>query len=261
MNNIEKITRLNVELEGLLHVLAHRDSSAIREMLADKYSNFTQAFEELLEEMRNNPLEENAETLHHVDEELTADEVKEQEAVEPEVEDETDAAAEAIERGEKADAEVPFESEAEAEPEPDAEPEEQADSEEESPDEPVEEEDDKSLFMDDEEDVFDRTPEPADHETVRYAEPEVSSELSVDEMLSRREATDLRRVFTLNDKFRFRRALFAQNDALFAEALEQLSELPTFADACSFVESQYGWSMSNPDVEDFLSIIKPHYAK
>lgn len=86
------------------------------------------------------------------------------------------------------------------------------------------------------------------------------NEMRVDEMLTRREARDLRKAFTLNDKFRFRRELFANNDALFAETLNLLSAMKNTEEAVEYMRDDLGWDMDNDDVKDFVNIVNNHFA-
>lgn len=94
------------------------------------------------------------------------------------------------------------------------------------------------------------------------AEPkrERADEIKVDELLSRREARDLRRAFTLNDKFRFRRELFGSNDALFGQVLTRLSELEDMPEAESYLYDYLGLDPDNDDVKDFVAIVANHFA-
>lgn len=234
MYNTEKLTRLTAELEGLIHVLNRRDSENIRLLIRSKYSDFTEEFDAFLEALDESEAAEALDELEKADHDAQELEVKEQEAESGEIEPEDDIASEKIA------AEV--------------------------------EQDNKPVIMEEEPDYgfepeineFSNEPEVAEEkeperQRIPYNEPEISSELKVDRMLSRKEATDLKRVFTLNDKFRFRRALFNQDDAAFGSALAQLSEIPTFEAAQKYVVDKYGWDLENPDVEDFMLIIKPHY--
>lgn len=239
MQNINEIIALNAELEGLLHILAKRDNASIRELLETKYRNYTAAFEGLLDEMHANPLTEDTDTLATVDHLLAQDEAKDQEAVSEEVEDEMDAATAAIERGEHDET-----------------------------NETEDEEDDPSLLCDDPdipeenpESEVDDSDETVIAETEETPEQETPSEIRVDEMLSRKGASDLKRVFTLNDKFLFRKALFNQDDDKFAETLEQLASFDTFTRAKDYLINNLGWDLADENVDLFLSIIKPHYAQ
>lgn len=83
--------------------------------------------------------------------------------------------------------------------------------------------------------------------------------LRLDDELCRREASDLRRIFTLNDKFRFRRELFCNNDPLFIKTLQTLNAMQTYDDALKYLYNNLGWDSENEDVKDFCAIIAPHW--
>ena len=273
--HIEKLTRLNVELEGLLHVLAKRDTTDLRKLLGEKYAEFKSIFEELLNEGEPEP-EAVEETLEKLDLTLTEDEVKDQEAVSDEVNDETDEAAEAIEKGAEHGApafnpgilDMAGESAPIAEPaqasQPVVEPltsnentieaQDMMDSAEivsvSIEDSPEEEAPGNQAA----ENVYAPVSEP-----LGYSQPMAGDDIRVDEMLSRRGAEDLKKVFTLNDKFRFRRELFRQDDDLFRHALADLNTMPDYASACQYVKSRFATPENAETVDDFLAIIKPHY--
>lgn len=103
MTDLNDIIRLNIELEGILRVLADRDSLHSRSILAEKYANYKKMLDQYLAEPA--PKEAEAETVAKAAATIAAEahaaEVKEQEAVDAEVEDETDAATAAIEAGER----------------------------------------------------------------------------------------------------------------------------------------------------------------
>ena len=92
------------------------------------------------------------------------------------------------------------------------------------------------------------------------AAPVRPNELRVDEMLSRRGARELRRAFTLNDKFRFRRELFGNDDTLFGETLSVLDSMSDIGEATEYVRDNLGLDPDNEHVADFLSIVANHYA-
>ncbi len=95
-------------------------------------------------------------------------------------------------------------------------------------------------------------------------EPNVSAaerddSLRMDELLSRREAQDLRRAFTLNDKFRYRRELFDSNDALFADTLNTLSAMHSLDEALDYLYKDMGWDPEDDNVKDFVATITNHF--
>ncbi len=96
--------------------------------------------------------------------------------------------------------------------------------------------------------------------TLNDAIPSASNDIRVDEALSRREALDLKRAFTLNDKFRFRRGLFGNNDSLFADTLNTLMAMHSIDEAEEYLYGDMGWSPEDEDVKDFVSIVRNHFA-
>lgn len=85
----------------------------------------------------------------------------------------------------------------------------------------------------------------------------LADSLKVDELLARKESADLRRAFTLNDKFRFRRTLFGGSDERFGEVLDRLEAMDSYAEAEGYLS---GVLDTEPEeYEDFMTIIKAHY--
>ena len=84
--------------------------------------------------------------------------------------------------------------------------------------------------------------------------------MRMDELLSRREAQDLRRAFTLNDKFRYRRELFGSNDALFADTLNALSAMHNLDEALDYLYNDMGWDPENDNVKDFVATVTNHFS-
>lgn len=103
----------------------------------------------------------------------------------------------------------------------------------------------------------------AEEETDVISEPEpepvrpLSDTLKVDELIARKESADLRRAFTLNDKFRFRRTIFGGSDEKFSRTLQDLEAMPDFDTAMSHLEDIL--PENGEDNEDFIAIIKAHF--
>ena len=86
------------------------------------------------------------------------------------------------------------------------------------------------------------------------------SELRVDEMLSRREARELRNAFTLNDKFRFRRELFGNDNDAFREALRMIEAMSGYDEALTYMRDDLGWDMDSEAAKDFAVIVSNHFS-
>lgn len=71
--------------------------------------------------------------------------------------------------------------------------------------------------------------------------------------------TALRQLFTINDKFRFRRELFGNSDAEFSDTLNILDAMSSLQEAEEYLYEDLGWDAGNPDVKDFLAVVSRHF--
>lgn len=67
---------------------------------------------------------------------------------------------------------------------------------------------------------------------------------------------DLRSVFSINDRFRFRRELFGGSDAEMQEVLEQLGAMDTPEQAEAYILAYPGLESDNPEVKAFMAIVR-----
>ncbi len=89
--------------------------------------------------------------------------------------------------------------------------------------------------------------------------PVVSDVVRVGDVVPHLGQCDLRRAFTLNDRFRFRRELFGNNDNELADALNLVSAMNSLSEAEEYFYDDLGWDASNEEVKEFLSIISRHF--
>lgn len=83
--------------------------------------------------------------------------------------------------------------------------------------------------------------------------------LRVDEKLQRHLSKDLRRAFSLNDHYRFRRELFGGSEARMSEALDNVEDMATFEQAEDYFYGDLGWDSEAHEVNDFMNIIERHF--
>ncbi|MCM1096257.1 MAG: hypothetical protein NC333_08310, partial [Terasakiella sp.] len=96
------------------------------------------------------------------------------------------------------------------------------------------------------------------------AEPQPEPEdtpVAVDEIPARRERPDLRRAFTLNDKFLFRRELFADSDDEFGDTIDLLMTMDSLDEAREYLLHDLQWDPDNTVVADFLAIVTNHFSQ
>ncbi|MBR1804092.1 MAG: hypothetical protein IJ775_04220 [Muribaculaceae bacterium] len=100
-------------------------------------------------------------------------------------------------------------------------------------------------------------PEPAD-KTLSSSEPALTG-MRVDEKLQRSMSKDLRRAFSVNDRFRFRRELFGNSEAEFVDAINMVESMHSYSEATDYFLDDLGWDENVPEVDEFLNIVRHHF--
>lgn len=83
--------------------------------------------------------------------------------------------------------------------------------------------------------------------------------IRLDEKLARDSARDLRRAFTLNDRFRFRRELFGNSENRLVEAIDIIDAMNSLDEAEEYFYGDLGWDRESDDVKDFMAIVANHF--
>ena len=83
--------------------------------------------------------------------------------------------------------------------------------------------------------------------------------LTLDEALQRSMSRDLRRAFSLNDRFRYRRELFGNSDVEMNDTLNLVETMHSYSEAEEFFYGDLEWDRESPEVKDFMTIIKNHF--
>ncbi|MBD5310265.1 MAG: hypothetical protein HDS10_07595 [Bacteroides sp.] len=68
-----------------------------------------------------------------------------------------------------------------------------------------------------------------------------------------------RLVFTLNDKFRFKRELFGNSDADFNNTLSYVASLDNYLEAEDYFLTELQWNPDREEVKEFLEILKKYF--
>ena len=113
----------------------------------------------------------------------------------------------------------------------------------------------------------DVVPEPEDEMPVppvptEFPEPEEpSAPLRVDEKLQRTLSKDIRKAFSVNDRFRFQRELFAGSADALNTAIAHIEAMRSYGNAELYFFSQLNWDRENEVVKDFMAIVRNHFQK
>ena len=266
---LRRLAELCVKMEGTCLVLAERDDDVARQLFEGYHAEFDElaatvfgrtectgqcaapvwATDEATGESIGKEVDEAAVLAEFIETVLDSDDEKTEEepAAEAEPEPETP-----VEEPVPVQPEPEPEPEAEPEPEPEAEP------------EPVAVTETEVVAEVKEPETVAGTAEPEPEEPEADARPEVKSEakaeMRVDEMLTRREARELRKAFTLNDKFRFRRELFNNDNDKFRETLERIERMQSNDEAVAYMTEVLGWNLDDEAPSDFVAIVANHFA-
>ncbi len=90
--------------------------------------------------------------------------------------------------------------------------------------------------------------------------PQDNSNITLEEVLQRRKAKDMRKAISLNDRFRFRKELFGNNDTFMGETLDALNNMESFEEAANYLSACCNdWDNENEAVTDFMNIVEKHF--
>lgn len=95
---------------------------------------------------------------------------------------------------------------------------------------------------------------------VGFDDEQDDTELRVDEQLSRNLSKNLKKAFTLNDRFRFRRELFGNKDVEFNDTLNLVEAMHSYEEAEDYFYNDLQWDSESPEVIDFMKIIAKHFS-
>ncbi|MCH5227634.1 MAG: hypothetical protein J1F16_07475 [Muribaculaceae bacterium] len=106
-----------------------------------------------------------------------------------------------------------------------------------------------------------------DPETVRTKSPEVPASHSNFDEYTIEDETETqpevkkrgKLVFTVNDRFRFKKELFENSDAEFNNTLALLASMEDYNEAEDYFINEEGFDPTNPVVKEFLLIIKKYF--
>lgn len=84
--------------------------------------------------------------------------------------------------------------------------------------------------------------------------------ISLNEVLEKKNLSDFRKAFSLNDRFRFRRELFGGDEEKMNRAIRDLNELTTYEDSISYLHHQLQWNVDDAAVADFILLLEKRFS-
>lgn len=84
--------------------------------------------------------------------------------------------------------------------------------------------------------------------------------VSLNEVLEKKNLSDFRKAFSLNDRFRFRRELFGGDEEKMNRAIRDLNELHTFEDSIAYLHNDLKWNVDDAAVAGFIQLLEKRFS-
>lgn len=84
--------------------------------------------------------------------------------------------------------------------------------------------------------------------------------LSIHEVLEKRKLSDFRKAFSLNDRFYFRRELFAGNEGRMNQVIDRLNDLHTYDESLAYLKHELEWNLDDQAVVDFVKLLEKRFS-
>lgn len=97
------------------------------------------------------------------------------------------------------------------------------------------------------------------------AEPEIKTVVadklgvSLSDMLEKKNLSDFRKAFSLNDRFRFRRELFGGDEEKMNKAIADLNGIRSYEDSVAYLNDELKWNVEDEAVADFLKLLEKRF--
>ena len=85
------------------------------------------------------------------------------------------------------------------------------------------------------------------------------TDTSLNDAIERTKLTDLRKAFTLNDRFRFCRELFDRDEARMNDTLSALNEAHSYSESLDLLRARVQWDFDGETATDFLKFIERRF--
>lgn len=79
------------------------------------------------------------------------------------------------------------------------------------------------------------------------------------DILEKKNLSDFRKAFSLNDRFRFRRELFGGDESRMNNTLSDLNAIQTFEDSISYLNNVLNWNVEDEAVADFIKLLEKRF--
>ena len=101
----------------------------------------------------------------------------------------------------------------------------------------------------------------ADAPVARTEKPLTESHVqtTLNDVIEKEKLSDLRKAFSLNDNFRYRRELFGVSEETMNKVVAILNNKQSLKDCISFLEQKLHWDFDDPNVQDFVKKLEKRF--
>ncbi|MDR2918104.1 MAG: hypothetical protein LBV72_01905 [Tannerella sp.] len=82
---------------------------------------------------------------------------------------------------------------------------------------------------------------------------------SLDKKFEKKTLSDLKKAFTINDRFRFCRELFSSNENLMNQAFSELNDIESYNASVAYIKEHFNWNWEEEVTVDFISMIEKRF--
>lgn len=83
--------------------------------------------------------------------------------------------------------------------------------------------------------------------------------LFLSDLLEKKNLSDFRKAFSLNDRFRFRRELFGGDEERMNKAISELNNIHTYEDSVTYLNNELKWNIEDEAVADFIKLLEKRF--
>jgi hypothetical protein len=83
---------------------------------------------------------------------------------------------------------------------------------------------------------------------------------TLNDAIEKKKLSDLRKAFSLNDRFRYRKELFGGSEDAMNKVVGILNNKLSFDESISFLEQKLHWDFNDPTVKDFIKILENRFS-
>lgn len=83
--------------------------------------------------------------------------------------------------------------------------------------------------------------------------------LFLNDILEKKNLSDFKKAFSLNDRFRFKRELFNGNEELMNETISALNLLQSYSDSISYIQDHFQWNQEDDATIDFIKLLEKRF--